>query len=361
LVVVQQGLPADLVQVADDLEDICEYFIDHSWSDGLPVIPPTVERVERMLAAVSRNRYEVVAKIPPSWREATVEIVAINSVMAGCLPGYFPVVVAAVEATGVDRFNLTAIQTTTNPVTPLVIVNGPLAPDLGINSKGNVFGHGYRANSTVGRALRMVLMNVGGSHPRTTDMATQGQPGRHGFCIAENEQDSPWEPLHVDLGYPRDHSVVSVVGVTGTDNVHDLSVEAEGLLRTLCSHVATAGMHNVHVGGGPLLVLGPEHAALLAEGGMSKDDVKMHLYQHARVPLAEFSPENMRMIRQRRPASAIGDEGSPGVTIADEPAAISIIVAGGAGTHSQILPTFGRASCLSSRDLGPASVNTRLA
>ncbi len=344
-------LSAERVEVPGALDDLNDYFEDKHWTDGLPVVPPTEARVQRMLAYTDRAPDDVLDQIPPSWADVTVELAAINAVMAGCRPEYFPVVIAAVEAICVREFNLYGIQATTNPVTPLLVVNGPIARELGINGKGNVFGQGFRANMTIGRAVRLIMMNVGGGLPQVMDMSTHGQPGKHGFCIAENEEESPWDPLHVEQGLDRATSAVTALAVTGTQNMLDMASQtAKGILQTYCSHAATVGMQNTYLGGGPVFAICPEHAEILAQEGFSKRDVKRYLYEQARIPLHEFSEENItQVLEKRRPKWYTSKNPFTSVTIADEPDLITIVVTGGAGPHSQFLPTFGEATIVSTK------------
>ena len=180
-----------------------QYFINRGWSDGLPMLPPTQAAIDSMIAASGLNKDDILGVIPPLNGIATVERVAANAVMAGCLPDYFPLVLAAVQGVLQPRFNLDGVQTTTGNVAPLVIVNGPCRNTLQINYSSNVLGQGWRANSTIGRALRLVLSNIGGAAPGIYDKATLGQPAKYTFCIAENEEENPWDPLHVERGLSR--------------------------------------------------------------------------------------------------------------------------------------------------------------
>ncbi|MBI2906816.1 MAG: hypothetical protein HYX92_04060 [Chloroflexi bacterium] len=213
------SLTSKRVPVEDSADAINQLYYDKGWTDGLPIVCPTEERVLRMLRYSDRQPGDVAAEVAPLYGEATVEKIAINAVMAGCLPQYLPVVVAAVEAVAVEEFNLYGIQGTTNPVTPALIVNGPIAKELNINAGPNLLGQGNRANATIGRAIRLIMLNIGGGAPDTVDKATHGQPGKYTFCFAENEGESPWEPLHVERGYAQEVSTVTVAGVTGTTNV----------------------------------------------------------------------------------------------------------------------------------------------
>ena len=176
--------------VDESVQAINDLFVEKGWSDGLPIIPPTEQAVETMLAGTKRDPTEVAAAIPPCWGKATIEKIAINAVMAGCLPQYMPVIITAIEAMADERFRLAEIQPTTHPVAPLVIVNGPIVKKLDINSKTGAFGPCWRANATIGRAIRLILLNIGGALPGKLDLSTQGQPSKYTYCIAENEEDS---------------------------------------------------------------------------------------------------------------------------------------------------------------------------
>ena len=214
---------------------------------------------------------------------------------------YFPLVLLAIETMCAPQFNLYGIQTTTHPCAPLVIVNGPVAQELGINAGHNVFGPGHAANATIGRAIRLALLNIGGGIPGIGDMATMGQPGKYGYVIAENEAASPWEPLHVERGFAPDTSTVTVVGAEAPHNVNDHeSIDAESVLASIEGTVASTGNNNVYYTGEPLVVFGPEHAATVAAGGYSKADVKRHIYRHATTPRSRFSARNF----ERRIGSA---------------------------------------------------------
>ena len=203
---------AMLVEAPDDLDELIEFFHARRWSDGLPVVPPTRERVERMLSGTSRKPDEVVANVAPGFGAATVERIAINAVMAGCRVDHLPVLIAATQAMSAKEFNLQGIQATTNPVAVWLVINGPIAEQLGVNGGMNCLGQGTVANATLGRALRLILQNIGGALPGEMDRATQGMPGKFSFCCAENEAQSPWEPLHAERGFRLDQNTVTVIG-----------------------------------------------------------------------------------------------------------------------------------------------------
>lgn len=190
--------------ILDRMGEVNEYFFEAEWSDGLPVIPPTPDGVERMLQGTSRDRHELIGIIPPGWGKATVERIAINALMAGCKPAYIPVLIAAVQAVTDERYRLQGSLGTTDCIAPLLIVNGPVTEALGFTGTAGCFGHGSRANATVGRALNLILLTLGGAIPGKIKKSTLSQPGTYSFCIAENTAASPWEPLHVERGYtPR--------------------------------------------------------------------------------------------------------------------------------------------------------------
>src|SRR6266852_2951714 len=201
----------------DDLES----WIDKGVTDGLPVVPPTRERVERMLAGSTRAREELIGEVAPNYGRATAEKVAINAVMAGCRPDYLPVVLAAVEAACEPAFNLHGMSTSTHFSAPLIVVNGPIRERIGLNCSFGVFGPGYRANATIGRALRLVMINVGGAKPGETSMSTFGHPGRYTYCIAENEEASPWRPYHASHGCPEGSSAVTLFAGEAPHGISD--------------------------------------------------------------------------------------------------------------------------------------------
>jgi len=259
--------------------------------------------------------------------------------MAGCRPEYFPVVLAAIEALADPLFNLDSIQATTHPVAPLIVVNGPIVPAIGLNAGYNAFGQGVRANLTIGRAVRLVLMNVGGGLPGTGDRSTQGSPAKIAYCVAENEAENPWEPLHVEAGLPADVSTVTVFGCEGPHNIQDhYSNTGLGVLLTIAGAMGQAGSNNLLGAGWPLLSLGPEHAATIARDGYTKRQVKEFLFEHARFPFARLGAECQRQQVEHRGAVAAPDTMLPIVRQAKD---ISVIVVGGAGKHSSWQPTFG--------------------
>jgi hypothetical protein len=331
-------------------DEIDTHYQERGWTDGLPIVPPTETRVRELLKQTARDPREVVGVLPPRQGEATVEKIAANAVMAGCRPEYFPVVLAAIEALADPLFNLDSVQATTHPVAPLIVVNGPIARAIGLQAGYNAFGQGLRANVTIGRAVRLVLMNVGGGLPGAGDRATQGSPAKIAYCVAENEAESPWEPLHVEAGLPRDTSTVTVFGAEGPHNIQDhFSNTALGVLRTVAGAMGQAGSNNLLGRGGPLLSLGPEHAATIAKEGYTKQQVKEFLFEHARFPLKRLGLEYQRQQIERW---SVVDAPDTMIPIVRRPEDLSVIVVGGAGKHSCWQPTFGDGTHWTRRTIG---------
>ena len=332
-------LAARRVRMPADLDPF-EFLDQQGLTDGLPVVPPTEERVARMLAGTSRKPGEVVADVPPNLAPATVEKVAINAVMAGCKPEYLPVVITAVEAACTDAFNLHGVLATTYFVGPLVIVNGPVRHEIGLNCGRNVFGQGTRANATIGRALQLVVRNVGGGRPGEVDMSTLGQPGKFGACIGELEELSCWEPLHVERGFDREQSTVTVFAAEAPRAIRDqLSRNSRSLAASMgysleaIAHVKLHGMDQA------LLVVSPEHARTFERDGYTKDDLRARIQEVTARRLRDVLPNDecqkgtgVRAL----PKDWLGPDGRPTPEALDRPfpkfsqaGNILILVAGG--------------------------------
>jgi hypothetical protein len=331
-----------LIELDDSLEAIQDFFETQGWTDGLPFVPPTVERVRAMYQYIDRDPGDVIARLPTRNADATVERIAINAVMAGCRPEYMPVVITAVQAMADPAFNLTVVQATTHPCAALVFVNGPVGRELNINSGHNCFGQGWRANASIGRAVRLILLNIGGSRPGERDLATHGTPAKYTYCAAENEEANPWQPLHVEHGYAPEDSTITVMAAEAPHNIHDSESEtAIGLLMTMAGSLRSAGSNHMStVGGQPLLVVAPEHAAIIARDGFSKDDVKRYIWEHARLPSADWSPDWQKSaIYLDRLQRFTGQQDV--AMIAWDPSKIEVAVAGGNGKHSCWISTVG--------------------
>jgi len=325
-----------------EMIDELEVWFEKGVTDGLPVIPPTKGRVERMLSGTSCDRSELVGEVPPNYGRATVEKVAINAVMAGCRSEYLPVVLAAVQAACDPTFNLHGMSTSTHFSAPLIVVNGPIRIRIGLNCSYGVFGPGFRANATIGRALRLVMINVGGARPGETSMSTFGHPGRYTYCIGEYEEASPWPPYHVERGLARDVSAVTLFAGEGP---HGISDHASRTARSLAGSIgwSMAGLWNAKhfpLYSHTMLVVGPEHARTFGDDRWSKDDLKRHLLETVRVPYRTLTPDddngegtNLRFAR--------GEEPGPEQLISKFPSVddIHIVVAGGtAGRFSMAVP-----------------------
>ena len=272
-----------------ELEDPIEAMFERGFSDGLPVVPPTPERVVELLEATSRDPQDVVAVVPPYDGEATVEKVAINSVMAGCPPAVFPIVLAAVEAACDSAFALLGLVSTTHPAGPLVVVSGPLADSAGMNSAGNALGQGNRANATIGRALQLVVRNLGGGRPQREDRAAHGQPGKLSACFAERLSDSPWPGLAQERGVPADQTGVTLLAAEAPRLVIDqLARTPEELCASLGQALEWAGHRRQRFAFDALLVVGPEHGRIFREAGWDRSRTRQELFERSHAPAGEL-------------------------------------------------------------------------
>lgn len=287
------------------LEDEMETCFSQGWTDGLPVVPPTEVRVVRMLEGTPRSPDELVGIIPPNQAPCTVEKAAINAVMAGCKPEYLPVVLAAVEAACLDEFCLHGLLATTYFSGPVVIVNGPITRAIGMNSGVNALGQGNRANATIGRALQLIVRNVGGGRPGEIDRAALGNPGKYTFCFAEDESGSPWEPLSVERGFPEGASTVTLFAGDGVQAVVDqLSRTPESLARSFALCLRTVAHPKIPLAADAILVVSPEHGQIFRQAGWTKARLKEELDKLLQLPghelvrgaqgIAEGIPEGMK-------------------------------------------------------------------
>jgi len=305
--------------------DVC---YELGWTDGLPVIPPEASAVEGMLAG--RDPLEVVGVVPPLGGVATMEKLAANAVMAGCLPEHFAIVVAAVRAVCAPEFNLAGLQATTHVAAPLVIVSGPVVERVGLNPGYGTFGPGNRGNASIGRALGLVLWNLGGARPGLTDMSTFGQPGKYVFCMAERQEINPWPPHHVRRGFAPGDSVVTVMGCEAPKSIVATNLDV-AILKTAAEMMSTLGSSNVHLMGEMLLVLGNQHARTLAAAGWTPESIQRHLFATARRRVAEFREVRTyseEVWRQNWPGFVTMEDSST-VPVVERPEDIRIVVAGG--------------------------------
>jgi hypothetical protein len=320
--VAQTNVRLEASSVAELMTDAYEYAYDQGWTDGLPIIPPTPEAVGRFIAASGRAAEEVIGVIPPRKGRATVEVIAVNAVMAGCRAEYMPVLIAALDGLTDKGFPLEFIQVTTNPMTPFLLINGPIRQRLDINAGTGCLGPGWRANATIGRAVRLILQNAGGALPGVYSKSSFASPLRYSYICGENEEENPWTPFHADQGFDRQDSTVTVFKASNYCNISGgEGVGPEEILRQIASN-----MPPMYGGGdGALLLLGVNHARSLHEAGLTKRDIQEKLWSQARLPADHFAADFAAMER----AAGRGGEGMLWRT--QGPERIHVVVAGGAG------------------------------
>ena len=327
----------DLLQAKDETQAL-ELLHSRGLTDGLPVVIPTPDRVDRLVLATGLDADLLLGEMGPGNGAATVEKVAIAACMAGCLPDHMAVVLAAVQAVLQPEFDLTEMQSTTHCTAPLVIVNGPARFTCGPIASGfGALGPGHRANASIGRALRLSMMNIGGARPGESDMALLGHPGKFTYCLAEDEENSPLPPMHQDLGYQPDDSVVTVIGAEAPHSViysgdADDPENAKKLLEVLAIGVANMGTNNaVLTGGGAVVVLNPEHAEIFARADMTRSDIQLGLWQATHYPkdrLAYFAQGFAARFRDQE------------YRCFDQPEDILVLMAGGSGLYSMVMPSW---------------------
>src|SRR5215470_5864240 len=327
--------------------DLIEWYFAQGWTDGLPVVPPTRKLVDGMVEGLGGDGHFVECKVPPRHGSLSREVLAINMVMAGCKPEYAPVVRAAMLALARKAFNLNGVQATTHMAAPLLIVNGPVASVIGMNGGCNAFGSGNRANATIGRAVRLILLNVGGAWPGDLDKSTLGHPGKYTYCVSENEAASPWAPYHVEKGFSPEDSAVFVLAAEPPHSVtNHVANDPEGILDSIASAMTTIANNNAVSSGHCAVVIGPEHARTIAAKGWTRHDVRSYLAMHAYILFSEISFDgrygkiyNRNLPKWYRRAP---DERIP---IVPSPDHIHLFVIGGeAGRFSAFIPGWGHMS-----------------
>ena len=334
-------------EVAGDVLDAIEYCYEQGWTDGLPVVPPEASRVTAMLRMEGRPPETVIAHHPATQIDLTLHGAAVNAVMAGCLPEYFPVIVAAFEAMAKKPFNFHGSTASTGGSAPLLVVSGPVVDDIGMNAGVNLFGPGNRANATIGRAVRLIILNIFRMTPGIADKSTQGNPGKYSFCIAERADKTPWQRLNEELGYASEISSVTVFAGGGFVNVENHGGQtAEAVLETVADAMANFGCISI---GQSAVILSPEHAEIVANSGFSKADTREFLFQHARRSekalrrIGKFSPREYALQQQNDCHRGLS------------PQDILLVVGGGdAGGHSSFVPSWSRtrASIMQSEAIG---------
>ena len=323
---------------AEDESQALELLHSKGLTDGLPVVIPTPDTVARLLLATGLDADVLLGEMGPGNGAATVEKVAVAACMAGCLPDHMPVVLAAVQAVLQPEFDLTEMQSTTHCTAPLVIVNGPARHNCGPIASGfGALGPGHRANASIGRALRLCMLNIGGARPGESDMALLGHPGKFTYCLAEDEENSPLPPMHQDLGYKPDDSVVTVIGAEAPHSViysgdADDPEDAFKLLQVLGIGLANMATNNaVLTGGGAVVVLNPEHAEILARADMSRGDIQLGLWQNT-----HYSKERLAYFAHGFAERFHGEE----YRCFDRPEDILVLMAGGSGLYSMVMPSW---------------------
>ncbi len=338
-----QPATSSTIGVLDQI-DLVEWYFEQGWTDGLPVVPPTPETVAAMVAALGGDPNHLEARVPPRWGNLTREVLAVNLVLAGCKPAYAPVVRAAILALCGSHFNLNGIQATTHMAAPLLVVNGPIRHAIGMNAGANVFGSGNRANATIGRALRLIMLNVGGGWPGDLDKSTLGHPGKYTFCIAEHAEASPWAPYHVEQGYRPDDSTVFCIATEGPHSVtNHVANDPQGVLDSLVSAMSTIAHNNAVSSGSCAVIIGPEHAATIAGAGWTRSDVRRYLWSHTTNTFDDISFQGRygKIYNRNLPRWYRREPGAR-IPIVPSPDDIHLFVAGGeAGRFSAFLPGWG--------------------
>ena len=320
---------------AQDVAGAMELCYTNGWTDGLPVVPPTAGLVTAMLDAAGLEPDHQLAFIENRQVSVTAEKVAINAVMAGCKAEYMPVVAAAVEAIADPLYGYHGPATSTGGAAVFMLVNGPIAKKLDLNSGDNLFGPGWRANATLGRAIRLVMRNVIGTLPGELDRSSLGHGGKYSFCIAENEVDSPWPPFHTTRGFGADQNAVTVFAALAPHQFsNQLSATPEGLLDTACGHMKISG------GSGRqpqyAMVFPAEHQAIMKKAGWAREDVQRYVYDHAKVSVAELKRLHMK------PGEPTREDEQDMIAIVETPQDLLVIAAGGsAGVQSAYIPGWG--------------------
>lgn len=324
---------------APDEAQALEMLHELGCTDGLPVVIPTPERVARMVLAGGQDADLVLGAMGPGHGTATIEAVAVAAVMAGCLPDHFPVVLAAVRAVIRPEFDLTEMQATTHCTAPLIIVNGPARESCGgIASGFGALGPGFRANASIGRALRLAMINIGGGRPGSSDMALLGHPGKFSYCLAEAEAVSPFPPLHTTFGCAPEDSAVTVIGAEAPHSViysavGDPELDAHGLLTALAAGLASLATNNaILTGGQAVVVLNPDHAAILAGAGLDRAGVQTGIRGRCARPMRE-----LRAVAGSFAGDADDDELRQSFR---EPEDVLVLVAGGSGLYSMVMPSW---------------------
>lgn len=348
--------PRRIHEVPDDLLAAIDYCYEQGWTDGLPVIPPVLERVEATLAFEGRPPEAVIATHPATGLQLTVHAAAVNAVMAGCLPEYFPVLVAAFEAMDKPEFNFHGSTASTGGSAPLLIVSGPVVDDIGMNADVNLFGPGNRANATIGRATRLILRNVFQMMPGISDKSTQGNPGKYSLCVAERARGNPWPLLCETQDYPAGVSSVTVFAAGGFTNIENHGGNTpEQVLGSVADAMANYGSITL---GQSVVILAPEHIRIVADAGWRREDAQAYLFAHAKRSVEGLKSVGKYSEREyhRQHAATAHPAIEPGFMHRGlSPSDILITMGGGdAGGHSCFIPSWsrGRSSLMQHKPIG---------
>ena len=329
------------ITVHEDLfSEINELFYRRGWTDGLPIVPPTADRVRQMLTGSDLFPDYLVAVLDPMGGQATIEKIAVNAVMAGCESAHMPILIAAVEAISKPEADLRGVSTTTNPDIPMLIVSGPIVGQAGINAGTNTLGRGTKANATIGRALHLIIQNIGGSWTGVTDMSAIGQPGEFSMMMAENEPANPWGPLHVELGFPKAANVVTVLSAEGTHNILGIGISSEQFLKLVASHIA--GLDRAYRSTF-LLVIATDTAAMLAREGWDRKKMIDFIKAHAIMPFPKYKElfiDSGRARRHEVPAWVFANKDLNAMIPVPFFDHFLIMVAGGTGEKSMLIPVW---------------------
>lgn len=354
---------SEKMHLSDSLEEINRELYLRGMTDGLPVIPPTEECVEAILRGTALEPDCEIAVLPPAWVPATVEGIAINAVMAGCLPEHLPVLITAVQAMANPEFSLLGTLATTGGMAVSIMLNGPIRHEIELNCSNNLFGPGRQANAVIGRALRLIQINIAGAIPGITDKSCHGWPGKYTLCWGENEEASPWVPFHVEAGFERNESIVTVFAAGCLNRVGaGWTTTGRGALQSLAYGMRPVNAMLLGLGNGAkcFLVLGPETAHQIARDGISKADVREYLFLHARCQFEDNyhpdSGEKLSLEDMRKSSTNLWPDGT--VSIADNPDDIIVVVAGGPGRQSVFFPPDARSRPVTLR-IDPALKRSR--
>ncbi len=332
--------PLEMLEMAaDDPEAVRDVYAGRGWGDGLPLVAPTPERVDAMLAGCGDDPDETVAVLPPRSGVATRRVIAVNAVLAGCRPEHLAVLVAAVRALARPEVNLRGVNATTHPVAPLLIVHGEVARASGYNAELGAFGPGNLANATTGRALRLILLHIAGAVPGAGDASTQGGPAKYAYCVAENLAESPWGGYAASVGVTAPSAVTVHCG-EAPHNFHDMeSSEPAAILDKAASTMASLGSNNAPVSGAEFFVMMcPEHAAACASAGWTRGHVASYLHERARMRAADL--RSAFALRAWAPWQEALPDDVP-MALTEHPDNIKVLVVGGPGKHSSVIPSWG--------------------